>query len=155
MKAYLNSSQKNQVSFMAAMLAMLMEFDKNDTLSKPEKTSMKYIITYLTKLLRSIFGRLPETEKRVHNDLKDNRVVLSPKISKLNEREYVELSDLCDLLEMLVTEHCIGCQRGDFVECAVFKMHQRLQIDVAGGEPDGACPYGYAFIKASDGDANG
>lgn len=151
MRTYLNSAQKNQVSFMAAMLAMLMEFDKNDTLSKPEKTAMKYIITYLTKLLRSIFNRLPETEKRVHNDLKDNRVVLSPKISKLNEREYVDIDDLCELLEMLVTEHCIGCKCADFTQCAVFKMHQRLQIDVDGGEPEGACPYGYAFVRSANG----
>lgn len=49
MKTYLNSAQKNQVSFMAAMLAMLMEFDQNDTLSKTEKTSLKYVTTYLIK----------------------------------------------------------------------------------------------------------
>lgn len=147
MKTYLNSAQKNQVSFMAAMLAMLMEFDKNDTLSKTEKTSLKYVTTYLIKLIKSIFSRIPETENRVKRDLKDNRVMLSPKFNKLNEREYVDLDDLCDLLEMLVSEHCDGCKRADFVDCAVFKMHQRLQVDVNGGEPDGVCPYFYAFSQ--------
>lgn len=145
MKTYLNSAQKNQVSFMAAMLAMMTEFDQNNTLSKTEKTAMKYTTTHLTKLLKSIFQRMPDVENRVKHDLKDNRVVLSPKISKLNEREYVDLEDLCELLEMLVTEHCFGCQRGDFVECAVFKMHQRLLIDVNVNEPEGICPYGYCY----------
>lgn len=101
MKPYLNSSQKTQTSFMAAMLAMMTEFDQNNTLSKTEKTAMKYTTTHLTKLLKSIFGRMPDVENRVKHDLKDNRVVLSPKFNKLNEREYVDLSDLCDLLEML------------------------------------------------------
>jgi hypothetical protein len=145
MRDYLNSSQKNQLSFMAAMLAMLTEFDKNNTLSKTEKTEMKYINTYLTKLIKSIFSRIPEVENRVKRDLKDNRVILSPKFSKLNEREYVDLEDLCDLLEMLVSEHCGDCKRDNFVGCAVFKMHQRLQVDVNGGEPDGVCPYGFAY----------
>ena len=145
MKTYLNSAQKNQVSFMAAMLAMLMEFDQNDTLSKTEKTAMKYVITYLTKLIKSIFERMPDVEKRVKHDLGDNRVVLSSKFEKLNEREYVELPVLCDLLEMLVSEHCDGCKRDDFVDCAVFRMHQRLQVDVNGGEPDGVCPYGFCY----------
>lgn len=145
MKSYLNSAQKNQVSFMAAMLAMMTEFDQNNTLSKTEKTAMKYTTTHLTKLLKSIFERIPDVENRVKHDLKDNRVVLSPKFNKLNEREYVELSDLCDLLEMLVGEHCFGCQRGDFTQCAVFKMHQRLLIDVNVNEPEGVCPYCYAY----------
>lgn len=152
MKTYLNSAQKNQVSFMSALLAMLIEFDQNDTLSKSEKTFMKYVITYLTKLIKSIFNRMPDVEKRVKHDLNDNRVVLSSKFEKLNEREYVELPVLCDLLEMLVAEHCFGCQRGDFVECAVFKMHQRLLIDVVGGEPDGICPYGYALCGIGEGE---
>lgn len=151
MKTYLNSSQKNQVSFMAALLAMLMEFDQNDTLSKSEKTAMKYVITYLKKLIKSIFERMPDVEKRVKHDLGDNRVVLSSKFEKLNEREYVELPVLCDLLEMLVSEHCTSCQRGDFTECAVFQMHQRLQVDVNGGEPDGVCPYGAAYELLNEG----
>lgn len=71
--------------------------------------------------------------------------MLSPKFNKLNEREYVDLDDLCELLEMLVTEHCFGCQRGDFTQCAIFKMHQRLLIDVNVNEPEGVCPYGYCY----------
>ena len=147
MKTYLNSAQKNQVSFMAAMLAMMTEFDSNNTLSKTEKTAMKYTTTHLTKLIKSIFERMPDVENRVKHDLKDNRVVLSPKFNKLNEREYVELSDLCDLLEMLVGEHCFGCQNGNFTQCAIFKMHQRLLIDVNANEPDGVCPYCYAYAE--------
>jgi len=145
MRTYLNSSQKNQISFTSALLAMLTEFDNNDTLSKPEKTAMKYVITWLTKLLKSLFERMPDVAERVKRDLKDNRVMLSPRFSKMNEREYVETSDLIDLLEMLVEEHCVGCLRCDFGECAVFKTHQQLQIDVEGGEPEGRCPYGYAL----------
>ena len=145
MKPYLNSSQKTQTSFMAAMLAMMTEFDQNNTLSKTEKTAMKYTTTHLTKLLKSIFQRMPDVENRVKHDLKDSRVVLSPKFNKLNEREYVELSDLCDLLEMLVSERCFGCQNGNFTQCAIFKMHQRLLIDVDVNEPDGVCPYCYAY----------
>ena len=143
MKTYLNSKQKIQTSFMAAMLAMMTEFDERGTLSKAERTQMKYSITYLTKLLKSMFARMPEVEKHVKHDLKDNRVKLVPKFEKLNEREYINANDLYDLLEMLVAQNCVSCERCDFKECAVFKMHQRLDIDIIDIEPDGVCPYGY------------
>lgn len=146
MKQYLNSMQKTQTSFMAAMLAMMTEFDSNNTLDKTESKYFKYTQTYLQKFLVQLFSRFgAEFENRVKRELKDSRVKLMPKFDKLNEREYVELEDLCDLLEMLVTERCIKCQDKNFVQCAIFKMHQRLLIDVDVNEPDGVCPYCYAY----------
>jgi len=101
MKSYLNSKQTTQVTYMSAILAMLVEFLEYDVLSKTERTAFKYAVTHLTKGLKALIDRVG-AEDRIKRNLKDNTIVFQSKFNKLNEREYMDKEALFDLLA-----HCI------------------------------------------------
>jgi hypothetical protein len=87
--------------------------------------------------------RLPDDFKKIDRMLKDNVIVMKPKIQEVIDNRSIAITDdrLRDILEILIDDHCIGCTATNWKDCYIWKLQDDLDVSSLYNEPDGTCQY--------------
>ena len=88
--------------------------------------------------------RLPDDFKKIDRMLKDNVIVMKPKIQEsINNGAAITITDdrLRDILEVLINDNCIGCTHDNWKQCHIWKLQDDLDVSSMYNEPDGMCQY--------------
>ena len=149
MKNYLNGEARTRLAYIRDIGIVYKSFIDSDLLTDAEKTELKHARTRHNKALEMIKKRLPDDFKKIDRMLSDNIIVMQPKIKELIDHQAIAITDdrLRDILEVMINDHCVGCNECDWKHCIIYKLNDDLDVSSLYNEPDGTCPYSYMAEK--------
>lgn len=149
MKNYINGEARTRLAYIRDIGIVYKSFIESDLLTDAEKTELKHARTRHNKALKMIKKRLPDDFKKIDRLLNDNIIVMQPKMKELIDHRAIMLTDdrLRDILEVMINDHCIGCNECDWQHCIIYKLNDDLDVSSLYNEPNGTCPYAYMAEK--------
>jgi hypothetical protein len=114
-----------------------------DNVTKEERTALKHANTWHKKAIAMMKKRLPDDFKKIDRMLKDNVIVMKPKIQEVIDNRSIAITDdrLRGILEILTNNNCIGCTATNWKQCHIWKLQDDLDVSSMYNEPDGMCQY--------------
>jgi len=114
-----------------------------DNVTKEERTALKHANTWHKKAIAMMKERLPDDFKKIDRMLKDNVIVMKPKIQEVIDNRSIAITDdrLRDILEILINDNCIGCTATNWKQCHIWKLQDDLDVSSMYNEQDGMCQY--------------
>jgi len=112
MKDYLNGDYRTSVAYLLDIDLMYKKLIDSDNITKEERTAFKHAKTWHKKAIASMKKRLPDDFKKIDRMLKDNVIVMKPKVQEvINNGAAITITDdrLRDILEILINDNCIRC----------------------------------------------
>jgi hypothetical protein len=149
MKDYLNGEARTKVAYLRDMDVLYKDLIDGDNITKEERTAFKHAKTWHKKAVAMMKERLPDDFKKIDRMLKDNIIVMKPKMQELIDHKAIYVTDdrLRDILEVLINDHCIGCTHENWKQCHIWKLQDDLDVSSIYNEPDGTCEYKYMAIQ--------
>ena len=149
MKDYLNGEARTRLAYLKDIDVLYQLFIDGNHLTAEEKTEFKHARTRHQKAIKMIKKRLPDDFKKIDRMLSDNIIVMQPKIKELIDHRAIAITDdrLRDILEVMINDHCVGCNECDWKHCIIYKLNDDLDVSSLYNEPDGTCPYSYMAEK--------
>ena len=144
MRNYLNGEARTKVAYLRDMDVLYKDLIDGDNVTKEERTALKHARTWHKKAIAMMKERLPDDFKKIERMLKDNVIVMKPKIQEsINNGAAITITDdrLRDILEVLINDHCIGCTHENWKQCHIWKLQDDLDVSSMYNEPDGMCQY--------------
>lgn len=143
MKDYLNGEARTKVAYLRDMDVLYKDLIDGDNVTKEERTAFKHAKTWHKKAIASMKERLPDDFKKIDRMLKDNVIVMKPKMQEVIDNRAISITDdrLRDILEVLINDHCIGCNETNWKQCHIYKLNDDLDVSSLYNEPVGECPY--------------
>lgn len=143
MKDYLNGDYRTSVAYLLDIDLMYKKLIDSDNITKEERTAFKHAKTWHKKAIASMKKRLPDDFKKIDRMLKDNVIVMKPKIQEVIDNRSIAITDdrLRDILEILINDNCIGCTHENWKQCHIWKLQDDLDVSSMYNEPDGMCQY--------------
>ena len=146
MKDYANGEERVKLAYLKDVDLLYTKFiDQSRLLTQEEKTEFKHARTRHQKAFKMLGDRLPKDFKKIENILKDNMIVMEPKIKELITRRAIAIDDdrLRDILEVMIHDHCVGCTANNWKNCHIYKLNDDLEVSSEYREPDGTCAFSY------------
>jgi len=150
MKGYINGEARTKVAYLRDMDVLYKDLIDGDNVTKEERTAFKHARTWHKKAIAMMKERLPDDFKKIERMLKDNVIVMKPKIQEsINNGAAITITDdrLRDILEVLINDHCTSCGVDNWRECHIYKLNDSLDVSSLYKEPYGTCPYCYMAIQ--------
>jgi len=144
MKDYINGEVRAKVAYLCDIDLLYKDLIASDNITKEERTELKHALTRHIKAIKMMSERLPDDFKKIERMLKDNVIVMKPKIQEsINNGAAITITDdrLRDILEILIDDHCVGCTATNWKECHIWKLQDDLDVSSMYNEPDGMCQY--------------
>jgi hypothetical protein len=143
MKDYLNGEARTKVAYLRDMDVLYKDLIDGDNITKEERTAFKHAKTWHKKAVAMMKERLPDDFKKIDRMLKDNVIVMKPKIQEVIDNRAISITDdrLRDILEVLINDHCTGCNETNWKQCHIWKLQDDLDVSSMYNEPDGMCQY--------------
>lgn len=143
MKDYLNGEARTRLAYLRDMDVLYKSFIDSDVLTPEEKTEFKHARTRHIKAFKMLKERHAESFKKIDRMLNDNIIVMKPKMQELIDHKAIYVTDdrLRDILEVLINDHCIGCNEANWKQCHIYKLNDDLDVSSLYNEPVGECPY--------------
>ena len=153
MKNYLNGEARTRLAYIRDIGIVYKSFIDSDLLTDAEKTELKHAKTRHNKALEMIKKRLPDDFKKIDRMLSDNIIVMKPKAQEvINNRAAITITDdrLRDILEILINDHCVGCESTEWKNCHIYQLNDSLDVSSLYNEPDGTCAFSYMAEKEKE-----
>ena len=153
MKDYANGEERVKLAYLKDIDLLYTKFiDQSRLLTPEEKTEFKHARTRHRKAFQMLANRLPKDFKKIENILKDNMIVMEPKIKELITRRAIAIDDdrLRDILEVMINDHCVGCTAENWKKCHIYKLNDDLEVSSEYNEPDGTCAFAYMAEKEKE-----
>lgn len=149
MKNYLNGDYRISVAYLLDIDLLYKKLIDSDNITNEERTAFKHAKTWHKKAIASMKERLPDDFKKIDRMLKDNVIVMKPKIHEVIDNRAISITDdrLRDILEILIDDHCIGCNETNWKQCHIWKLQDDLDVSSIYNEPKGTCQYKYMAIQ--------
>ena len=143
MKDYLNGADRTRLAYLRDIDVLYKSFIDSDVLTPEEKTEFKHARTRHIKAFKMLKERHAESFKKIDRMLKDNVIVIKPKIQEVIDNRAISITDdrLRDILEVLINDHCIGCNETNWKQCHIYRLNDDLDVSSLYNEPVGECPY--------------
>ena len=143
MKDYINGEARTKVAYLRDMDVLYKDLIDGDNVTKEERTAFKHARTWHKKAIAMMKERLPDDFKKIDRMLKDNVIVMKPKIQEVIDNRSIAITDdrLRDILEILINDNCIGCTHNNWKQCHIWKLQDDLDVSSMYNEPDGMCQY--------------
>ena len=143
MKDYINGEARTKVAYLRDMDVLYKDLIDGDNITKEERTALKHANTWHKKAIAMMKERLPDDFKKIDRMLKDNVIVMKPKIQEIIDKRAIMITDdrLRDILEILINDNCIGCTETNWKQCHIWKLQDDLDVSSMYNEPDGTCQY--------------
>ncbi|MDD3001772.1 MAG: hypothetical protein PHF29_08455, partial [Candidatus Riflebacteria bacterium] len=119
-----------------------------DDLTPQEKTEFKHAFTRHRKALAMIKDRLPEEFKKIDRMLKDNIIVMKPKMQEMIDKRAIFVDDdrLRAILEIMINDNCTDCKVKNWKDCHIYQLNDDLEVSSEYQEPAGECPFCYMLV---------
>lgn len=149
MKDYANGADRTRLAYLRDVDCIYSEFINGNLLTDAERTEMKHARTRHKKAMKLLAERLPDDFKKIDRMLKDNIIVMKPKIQEVIDQRaiYIEDDRLRDILEIMINDHCIGCTATNWKDCHIYQLNDSLDVSSEYQEPKGMCAYRYMSDK--------
>jgi hypothetical protein len=143
MKDYINGEARTKVAYLRDMDVLYKDLIDGDNVTKEERTALKHANTWHKKAIAMMKKRLPDDFKKIDRMLKDNVIVMKPKIQEVIDNRSIAITDdrLRDILEILINDNCIGCTATNWKQCHIWELQDDLDVSSMYNEPDGTCQY--------------
>ena len=143
MKDYINGEARTKVAYLRDMDVLYKDLIDGDNVTKEERTALKHANTWHKKAIAMMKKRLPDDFKKIDRMLKDNVIVMKPKIQEVIDNRSIAITDdrLRDILEILINDNCIGCTATNWKQCHIWKLQDDLDVSSMYNEQDGMCQY--------------
>lgn len=145
MKDYANGADRTRLAYLRDVDCIYSEFINGNLLTDAERTEMKHARTRHKKAMKLLAERLPDDFKKIDRMLKDNIIVMKPKIQEVIDKRAIMITDdrLRDILEIMISDHCTGCSVENWKDCIIYELNDSLDVSSLYDEPKGLCPYRY------------
>lgn len=153
MKDYLNGEARTRLAYLKDIDVLYQLFIDGNHLTAEEKTEFKHARTRHQKAIKMIKKRLPDDFKKIDRMLSDNIIVMKPKAQEvINNRAAITITDdrLRDILEILINDHCVGCESTEWKNCHIYQLNDSLDVSSLYNEPDGTCAFSYMAEKEKE-----
>ena len=150
MKDYANGEERVKLAYLKDVDLLYTKFiDQSRLLTQEEKTEFKHARTRHRKAFQMLAERLPKDFRKIENTLRDNMIVMEPKIKELITRRAIAIDDdrLRDILEVMINDHCVGCKIENYLDCIIYQYNDDLDVSSIYNEPNGTCAYAYMAEK--------
>lgn len=149
MKDYLNGEYRTSAAYLLDVDLLYKKFIDSNNVTKEERTAFKHAKTWHQKAMKMMKERVPDDFKKIDRMLSDNIIVMKPKVQELIDHKAIYITDdrLRDILEVLINDHCTGCNECDWKHCIIYKLNDDLDVSSMYNEPDGTCPFCYMSDK--------
>lgn len=149
MKDYINGESRTKVAYLRDMDVLYKDLIDGDNVTKEERTALKHANTWHKKAIAMMKERLPDDFKKIDRMLKDNVIVMKPKIQEVIDNRSIAITDdrLRDILEILINDYCINCMETGWKNCHIYKLNDDLDVSSMYCEPSGTCPYQYMSVQ--------
>jgi hypothetical protein len=116
------------------------EFANSSALSLEEKKALHKIAEWCDKLNKSLFERFGDAYRRkINGTLQSNALRLVGKYSAYQDCiSHCASEDIEPKVKDLMCLHCLGCEKCDYKNCAMYSM--AVACGIVGSDTDG-CPY--------------
>ena len=143
MKDYINGEARTKVAYLRDMDVLYKDLIDGDNVTKEERTALKHANAWHKKAIMMMNERLPDDFKKIDRMLKDNVIVMKPKIQEVIDNRSIAITDdrLRDILEVLINDHCVGCNETNWKQCHIWKLQDDLDVSSMYNEQDGMCQY--------------
>lgn len=140
MKNYFNEKERTNHIILMCMEYTAREFANSNALSLEEKKAVNKIVEWCGKLNESVFERFGDAYKRkIEGTLKNNTLRLVGKYGAYTDCiSYCASEDIEPKVKDLMCLHCLGCEKSDYKDCAMYSM--AVTCGIVGEDTDG-CPY--------------
>lgn len=149
MKDYLNGADRTRLAYLRDIDVLYQTIIDADILTPEEKTEIRHANTRHKKAFKMMAKRLPDAFKKIDRMLKDNIIVMKPKMQEVIDRRAIYITDdrLRDILEIMINDHCIGCTATNWKDCHIYQLNDSLDVSSEYQEPKGICAFSYMSDK--------
>ena len=140
MKNYFNEKERTNHIILMCMEYTAREFANSSALTEEEKKALNKIAEWCGKLNESVFERFGDAYRRkIQGTLTNNTLRLVSKYGAYTDCiSYCASEDIEPKVKDLMSLHCLGCDKCDYKNCAMYSM--AVACGIVGEDTDG-CPY--------------
>lgn len=140
MKNYFNEKERTNHIILMCMEHTAKDFANSTALTEEEKECLEQIAEWCKALNESVFERFGDAYRRkIDGTLKSNTLRLVGRYSAFKECiSHCASEDIEPKVKDLMSLHCLGCDKCDYKNCAMYSM--AVACGIVGEDTDG-CPY--------------